>query len=115
MLKLRNKDGDVKRVYECTFEASMELCMANIECLLKIALADPDEHIEQMGGEAHLLELMNGYLDLYDRLKVRGLLDELDGCESCEHNEEEWDSESCDGCCKANNHYEQMTDCQWMR
>lgn len=118
MLKLRNKDGDVKRVYECTFEASMELCMANIECLLKIALADPDEHIEQMGGEAHLLELMNGYLELYDNLKVRKMLTELEEsseCEDCKHNEEAWDSESCDGCCKANNHYEQMTDCQWMR
>lgn len=134
MLKLRNKDGDVKRVYECTFEASMELCMANIECLLKIALADSDEHIERMGGEAHLLDLMNGYLELYDNLKVRKMLTELEElgeCEDCKHNEEGWDSESCDGCSKAHSNYEpqtdcdhkciqteigcELTDCQWMR
>ncbi len=63
-----HKTGEINRHYECTVEASIELCFANLECLLRIALADSDEHIRELGGEAHLLELMNGYLDLAERL-----------------------------------------------
>ena len=44
--------------------------MANIECLLRIALADSDEHIRQLGGEQELLNLMNGYYDLMERFKA---------------------------------------------
>ena len=70
MLILRNKTtGEVTRKYECTPQAEIELCFANLECLLHIALADSDEHIRQLGGEQELLNLMNGYLDLAERLK----------------------------------------------
>lgn len=69
MINLKDKQtGEINHHYECTVEASIELCFANLECLLRIALADTDEHIEKLGGEAHLLELMNGYLDLAERL-----------------------------------------------
>lgn len=70
MLTLRNKATDeVTRIYKCEPQAEIELCFANLECLLHIALADSDEHIRQLGGEQELLNLMNGYLDLAERLK----------------------------------------------
>ena len=56
--------GERVRTYECTPKQEIELCLANIECLLNIALLDSDEHIKEMGGEQELLNLMNGYLDL---------------------------------------------------
>ena len=65
---------DKKRHYDCTIKACYELCMANIECLLKIALADSDEHISKLGGESHLLTLMNGYLQLANDLRMMGLI-----------------------------------------
>ena len=61
--------GNVERTYECTQKREIELCLANIECLLNIALLDSDEHIKEMGGEQELLNLMNGYLDLAYRFK----------------------------------------------
>lgn len=70
MINLINKSTEeIDRTYECSVRANIELCFANLECLQHIALADSDEHIRQMGGEAHLLELMNGYLDLAVRLQ----------------------------------------------
>lgn len=67
------KDGTVARHYECTVSHCVNLCMANIECLLRIALMDSDEHIRQLGGEKELLNLMNGYVDLMRRLKLEDL------------------------------------------
>ena len=61
--------GERTRIYECTSKREIELCLANIECLLNIALLDSDEHIRKMGGEQELLNLMNGYLDLAYRFK----------------------------------------------
>lgn len=61
-------NGERVRAYECTPKREIELCLANIECLLNIALLDSDEHIEKLGGERELLVLMNGYLDLAYRL-----------------------------------------------
>lgn len=70
MITLRDKVTDrPTRQYMCSQRACIELCMANLECLLHIALADSDEHIRQLGGESKLLELMNGYLDLAERLR----------------------------------------------
>lgn len=63
-------DDKVIREYQCTVRTEMELCFANMECLLNIALADSDEHIRELGGEKALLNLMNGYLDLAVRLKT---------------------------------------------
>lgn len=69
MMNLISKEtGKVTQHYECTVKENLELCFANLESLLHIALADSDEHIRQMGGEVHLLGLMNGYLDLAERL-----------------------------------------------
>lgn len=73
MIVLKNrKTGTINRTYICTPRQQIELCFANIECLLHIALADPDEHIKQLGGERELLELMNGYMDLAERMKEWG-------------------------------------------
>ena len=70
MIDLRSKKtNEVTRHYECTTKACLELCFANIECLLHIALADSDEHIREMGGERELLELMNGYINLAHRIR----------------------------------------------
>ena len=70
MIVLRNKNtNEVSREYQCTKKTLVELCLANVECLLHIALADSDKHIRKLGGEAHLLELMNGYMDLVGRIK----------------------------------------------
>lgn len=70
MINLRNKEtGEISQHYECTTKACLELCFANIECLLHIALADSDEHIRELGGEDHLLELMNGYINLAHRIR----------------------------------------------
>ena len=33
---------------------------------------------------------------------IHGITD----CDFCKHESEEWDSEACDGCCNANNHFE---------
>ena len=88
MINLRNKKtGEIEQHYECTTKAAIELCFANIECLLHIALADSDEHIRQLGGEQELLNLMNGYLDLAQRLssydKPCEEDDTLKSCETC--------------------------------
>lgn len=70
MLTFKDKaTGAVTRTYKCEPQVEIELCFANLECLLHIALADSDEHIRQLGGEHELLNLMNGYLDLAERLK----------------------------------------------
>lgn len=70
MIKVKHcGSGECTRVYECTPKREIELCLANIECLLNIALLDSDEHIREMGGEQELLNLMNGYLDLAYRFK----------------------------------------------
>ena len=63
-----NGSNDVVRKYECTPERQIELAYVNIECLLTIALLDSDEHIKEMGGEQELLDLMNRYMDLIERL-----------------------------------------------
>lgn len=68
MIKLTNKETGEVREYTCDFWALMELALANVECLMHIALADPDEHIEAMGGEEKLLDLMNRYVNLYERI-----------------------------------------------
>ena len=63
-----------ERHYDCTIRTCYELCIANIECLLKIALADSDEHISKLGGENNLLTLMNGYLQLANDLIKMGMI-----------------------------------------
>lgn len=64
-IRLINKEsGKVDRSYTCDPKKLVRLCYANIECLLHIALADPDDHITELGGEEHLITLMNKYLDL---------------------------------------------------
>lgn len=68
MIKLTNKETGEVREYTCDFRALKELALANVECLMHIALADPDEHIEAMGGEEKLLALMNMYVNLYERI-----------------------------------------------
>ena len=65
----KGKDGTIrKREYECTPRRQIELCFANIECLLRIALADSDEHIRKLGGEETLLKLMFGYEKLAEKM-----------------------------------------------
>ena len=77
MIDIRNKKtGEIEQHYECTPRASIELCFANIECLLHIALADPDEHIRELGGESELLNLMNRYLSLAQCLRDWEMEDE---------------------------------------
>lgn len=61
MIQTRRKDGTILRKYECTPDTEIELCFANIECLLHIALFDSDEHIRELGGEEELLNLMERY------------------------------------------------------
>ena len=61
--------GEKIRTYQCTTKAAIELCFANIECLLNIALLDSDEHIRELGGEQELLNLMNRYFNLACRFK----------------------------------------------
>lgn len=71
MINLKSKTtGEITRHYECTPDTCIELCFANIECLEHIALADSDEHIRELGGEAELINLMNGYLDLAYRFRT---------------------------------------------
>ena len=69
MITLNNEKTGEVREYTCDFRALKELALANVECLMHIALADPDEHIEAMGGEEKLLELMNRYVNLYERIE----------------------------------------------
>lgn len=60
--------GEHVRTYVCTPKREIELCLANIECLLNIALLDSDKHIKELGGEQELLNLMDRYIDLAYRL-----------------------------------------------
>ena len=69
MIATSNPKTGQERTYYCDEKVMIELCKANIECLLKIALGDSDEHIERLGGEQELLNLMNGYLDLAYRIQ----------------------------------------------
>ncbi len=68
MIKMTNNETGEVMEYTCDFRALKELALANVECLMYIALADPDEHIEAMGGEEKLLALMNMYVNLYERI-----------------------------------------------
>lgn len=89
MINLRdNKTGEITRHYECTIRQQIELCFANIECLLHIALADSDEHIRELGGEQELLNLMNRYLDLAVKLQAWNCIVEpnAEGEEECTKN-----------------------------
>ena len=61
--------GERVRKYDCTPKKEIELCFANVECLLNIALLDSDEHIRELGGEQELINLMNGYIDLAYRIQ----------------------------------------------
>ena len=64
MVEVVHANGDLKREYACTKERLKELCMANIECLLTIALIDSDQHIKETGGENELINLMHRYVEL---------------------------------------------------
>ena len=51
-------------------KSQIELVNKNISQLLYIALYNTDEHIENhFGGEIELLQVINGYIDLLDRLR----------------------------------------------
>lgn len=78
MITLNNEKTGEVREYTCDFRALKELALANVECLMHIALADPDEHIEAMGGERRLLDLMNMYVNLYERLRELELTTRLE-------------------------------------
>lgn len=77
MITLNNEKTGEVREYTCDFRALKELALANVECLMHIALADPDEHIEAMGGEEKLLDLMNKYVNLYERIGELELTERL--------------------------------------
>lgn len=68
MINVTDKETGEQSHYDCSFAVLIELCHANIESLLQIALFDSDEHIKELGGEKTMLELMNGYVDLNNRL-----------------------------------------------
>lgn len=79
MITMTNKHtGETEREYSCRFDVLGDLALANAECLMHIALGDPDEHIEAMGGEDKLLDLMNKYLNLYERIRELELTDRLE-------------------------------------
>lgn len=51
-------------------KSQIELVNKNISQLLYIALYNTDEHIEKhFGSETELLKVINGYMDLLDRLE----------------------------------------------
>jgi len=77
MITLNNEKTGEVREYTCDFRALKELSLANVECLMHIALADPDEHIEAMGGEEKMLDLMNKYINLYERIEELELTEKL--------------------------------------
>lgn len=55
--------------YSTDKNVQIDLVNQNITQLLAIALYNTDEHIEKhFGGETELLQVINGYMDLLDRL-----------------------------------------------
>ena len=51
----------------------------------------------------NLRQKMHDAVDEYEpQTDIHGITD----CDFCKHGSEEWDSEACDGCCNANNHFE---------
>jgi len=46
-------------------------------------------------------------------INVRSKEEPQTDCLTCRYNSDEWDSPKCDGCSKANSHYEPQTDCVW--
>lgn len=68
-MTLRDKEtGEVTQRYTCDPRYIRELCFANMECLLQIALADSDEHIERLGGEKMLIDLAKDYEKLAEKM-----------------------------------------------
>lgn len=56
--------------YSTDKNVQIDLVNQNITQLLYIALYNTDEHIENhFGGEIELLRVINGYLNLLDRLE----------------------------------------------
>ena len=49
-----------------------------------------------------LLEVWEKHKADTPQTDIHGITD----CDFCKHGSEEWDSEACDGCCNANNHFE---------
>jgi hypothetical protein len=46
-------------------------------------------------------------------INVRSKDEPQTDCLTCRYNSDEWDSPKCDGCSKADSHYEPQTDCAW--
>lgn len=92
MITLNNEKTGEAREYTCDFLVLKELALANVECLMHIALADPDEHIEAMGGEEKLLDLMNRYVNLYERIGELELTERLEKTGTGEIEEDDHES-----------------------
>ena len=67
MVILKNKETGERMTYSCSKKSIAELALANIEMILQIALADPDQHIdEHFDGEKGLLDCVERYMEIYD-------------------------------------------------
>ena len=78
MIEIRYSDGRKDRIYTGEPRDIRELCMCNIECLAKIALADTDKHIKALGGEEVLMELMERYEVLAQKMYAWEKIYEVD-------------------------------------
>lgn len=78
MITMTNLKNGERKVYTCKREVINDLCLANVESLLKVALTASDDTIRKTyGGEKELLGLINGYADLAK--KIDKLFDRIEG------------------------------------
>ena len=76
-LKATNKISGEEMIFDCSEETIATFAIANAEMLLKIALGDPDERIQnQFGGEHGILECIERYLDIYKWASLQKTLHE---------------------------------------
>ena len=120
------KDGSVVKEYTIRFVTTEREVYKRIEKFFQSLIDEKDEPQTSKIIEAY----SRGYADGANTIKQTFVSDgivfaEMDeprsnarkflgyDCETCKHRDEEWDSESCDGCCENDDHYEPQTDCSW--
>ena len=66
--------------------------------------------IEYGGNIAYVIDADRKTEPLDKDINVRSKTEPQTDCLTCRYNSDEWDSPKCDGCSKANSHYEPQTE-----
>lgn len=117
------KDGTVVKEYDIRFRTTDRKIYKRIERFFQDIM---DEADTLQTEDDYFLELMDAvkrgemsdasanqaYYEYINKQAEESDTPQTD-CDTCRHDSEPWDSETCDGCSKAHSNYEPQTDCGW--